>query len=204
MTENNAVFRSVSQALHVSFLMATLPVTQRGNTQALVERLMEDAGVRKDVQRDGTLNFAGLSPMEVRGQCAMVRGAVDHHCQPIERAAIHAWFIPTRETSGSRGQDPLKVAAIVALSEHCAGHFTVEGETARKMIVGQQHWQGAARDICTERAIATMFALSQSTVHRNIVAVSKVCTLLRRRGMDALEPMFTRDGLIGDDEARAA
>jgi hypothetical protein len=196
MTETNAIFRSVSQALHVSFLMATLPVTQKSNTQALVERLMEDAGVRKEVHRDGTLNFAGLSPMEVRGQCAMVRGAVDHHCQPLERAAIHAWFMPTVTAA--------KNDAILALREHCAPTFTIEGSSPRAVVLWHIHSQGRARDVCTERAIASEFVLSQSTVHRNIVAVSKVCTLLRRRGMDALEGMFLRDGVIGRDEARAA
>ena len=70
---NAPVFRSTQQALHVAFLMGILPVTQKSNTQMLLERLMEEAGVAKVVQRDGTLNFAGLSPMEVRGQCAMVR-----------------------------------------------------------------------------------------------------------------------------------
>lgn len=196
MTETKAVFRSVSQALHVSFLMSTLPVTQKGNTQALVERLMEDAGVRKDVQRDGTLNFAGLSPMEVRGQCAMVRDAVDHHTQPLERAAIHAWFMPTVTTA--------KNDAILLLREHCGPTFTVEGSSPRALMLWHIHSQGRARDVCTERAIAAEYVLSQSTVHRNIVAVSKVCTLLRRRGMDALEAMFWRDGVVGDDEARAA
>jgi len=196
MTETNAVFRSVSQALHVSFLMSTLPVTQRGNTQALVERLMEDAGMRREIVRDGTLNFAGLSPMEVRGQCAMVRGAVDHHTQPLERAAIHAWFMPTPTKA--------KNEAVLLLRDHCDATFTIEGSSPRALILWHIHSQGRARDVCTERAIASEFVLSQSTVHRNIVAVSKVCTLLRRRGMDALEPMFTRDGLIGDDEARAA
>lgn len=197
MNSSPAVFRSVSQALHVSFLMATLPVTQKGNTQALVERLMADAGVAKEVHRDGTLNFAGLSPMEVRGQCAMVRGAVDHHCQPLERAAIHAWFM-SQPTAA-------KNDAILALRDHCDATFTIEGSSPRALVLWHIHSQGRARDVCTERAIAAEHVLSQSTVHRNIVAVSKVCTLLRRRGMDALEPMFRRDGLIElDDEARAA
>lgn len=181
-----AIFRSITQALHVSFLMGTLPVTQKGNTQVAIERLMEEAGVRTEAMRDGTLNFAGMSPMEVRGQCAMVRGAVTHHCAPIERHAIHAWF----------AHDASKAEGVRQLRDYCAPQFTIESPTAQMLIVWHVHAQGRARDMCTERAIAGEHQLSQSTVHRNIVKVAKAASMLRRRGLDRLEPMFVRDGVI--------
>jgi hypothetical protein len=190
MTQD-AVFRSVSQALHVSFLMASLPVTQKGNTQAALERLMEQAGVRTEVVRDGTLNFRGLSSMEVRGQCAMVRGAVLHHCTEMERHAIHAWF----------AHDPSKADGVHALRDYCAGHLTIESPSACTLIVWAVHAQGRARDMCTERAIAAEHQLSQMTVHRNIVIVQKAAGRLRRAGMDRLSVMFERDGLIASEAA---
>lgn len=185
MTQD-AVFRSVSQALHISFLMASLPVTQKGNTQAALEWLMETAGVRTEVIRDGSLNFRGLSSMEVRGQCAMVRGAVLHHCTEMERHAIHAWF----------AHDASKADGVHALRDYCSAQLTIESPSARTLIVWSVHAQGRARDMCTERAIAAEHQLSQSTVHRNVQTVQKAAGRLRRAGMDRLSVMFQRDGLV--------
>ena len=42
---DRAVFRSVGQALHVSFLMEVLPVTQRVSTQVLIDGLKKRCGV---------------------------------------------------------------------------------------------------------------------------------------------------------------
>lgn len=181
-----AVFRSVQQALHVSFLMAQLPVTQKGSTQTLLEALMEEAGVAKDVRRDGTLNFAGLSPMEVRGQCAMVRGAVLHHCSAMERHAIHAWF----------AHDASKAEGVRELRDYCSARFTIDIRAAQTLIVWHINVQGRARDLCTERAIAAEHKLSQSTVHRNIVVASQTCAMLRNAGMRRLDALFQRDGLV--------
>jgi hypothetical protein len=204
---NAPVFRSTQQALHVAFLMGILPVTQKSNTQMLLERLMEEAGVAKVVQRDGTLNFAGLSPMEVRGQCAMVRGAVEHHCLPYERAAIVAWFSSADDTGGKGASDVAahrqKVYAITALHGLTQPRMTIDSVDVQRMIVWHVHARGRLRDRLTERAIAAESSVSQSTVHRNVVVVSQTCSALRRRGMDRLEEMFRRDGLV-DVEAAAA
>lgn len=188
---NQAIFRSVNQALHVSFLIASLPVTQKGNTQAAIERLLQEAGIRQEVVRDGTLNFKGLSPMEVRGQCAMVRGAVEHHCTALERFAIWAWFSHTED----------KAEGVRQLRDFCEPGFTVQSPQAQMLMVWAVHATGRARDICTQRAIAAEHELSQSTVHRNMQMVAKTAGRLRRQGMDRLEPMFRRDGLVDCEDA---
>lgn len=186
------IFQSIGQALHVSFLMDSLPVTQKGNTQAMLERLMEEAGVPREIRRDGSLNFSGLSPMEVRGQCAMVRGAVGHHCTAMEAHAIRAWF----------AHDASKAEGVRQLRDFFGGLFTIESPQAQMLIVWHIHAQGRARDLCTERAIAGEHGLSQSTVHRNIVAVGRACAGPRVAGMRRLEALFQRDGLIENSMIR--
>lgn len=180
------VFRSVSQALHVSFLMASLPVAQKGNTQVALERLMEEAGVRTEVIRDGTLNFSGLTSMEVRGQCAMVRGAVQHHCTAMERFAIWARF----------AHDASKAEGVSRLRDYCAGQFTVESPQAQMLMVWAVHATGRVRNMVSQRAIAAEHQLSQSTVQRNMQGVAKIAGTLRRAGMLRLQPMFERDDLV--------
>lgn len=183
---SQAVFRSVSQALHVSYLMGSLPVTQKGSMQVAIEHLLERAGVRTETMRDGTLNFKGLSSMEVRGQCAMVRGAVMHHCTVMERHAIHAWF----------AHDASKADGVHALRDYIGGAMTIDSKPARTLIVWAVHAQGSVRHQVTERAIAAEYLLSQSTVHRNLVTVQTAAGRLRRAGMARLSEMFERDGLV--------
>jgi hypothetical protein len=184
--QQQAVFKSVSQALHVAFLIASLPVTKKGPMQAALEHLMKQAGIRTEHMRDSNVNFRGLSPLEVRGQCAMVRAAVLHHCTEMERHAIHAWY----------ALDEAKADGVRALRDFCAPRLTIESPQARMLLVWHVHAQGRARDICTERAIAAEHGLSQSTVHRNVVVVGQTAGKLRRAGMERLEQMFQRDGLV--------
>lgn len=183
-----AVFRSVHQALHVAFLMAVLPPTQKSNTQALIEQLMRDAGVLREVEHDGTLNFQGLSPLEVRGQCAMVRGAVEHHCTEPERMAIWAWF----------AHDENKARAISYLCDWCAPYWTVESRPARMMMTWRANVTDdskAARH-CSLRDIEGEHGIPKSTVHRQVAAVTKACRGLRQRGAERLEELFVQHGLV--------
>jgi hypothetical protein len=187
---SDAIFRSVSQALHVAFVIDVLPVTQKSNTQVLIERLMEDAGVARSARDEGSVNFSGLSPMEVRGQCAMVRAAVRHHCTDVEAHALHAWFADQNASE--------KILGVHAMRDQARARclFTVEAPAAQLLIAWHIHASGRLRDQVTERAIADENGLSQSTVHRNIVAVRKMASGFRRQGMDRLEALFARDGLV--------
>lgn len=181
-----AVFRNISQALHVSYLMSVLPVTQKGSTQIVIEDLMRQAGITTDDLRDGTLNFSGLGQMDIRAQCAMVRGAVDHHCAEPERHAIWAWF----------AMDSSKAEGVRYLREYCRPQLTIESPSAQMLMVWAVHATGRNRERCNQRAIAAEHELSQSTVQRNMAKIAKQCGALRERGMVRLAAMFERDGLV--------
>lgn len=183
-----AVFRSVNQALHVAFLMEVLPPTAKSNTQAIIEQLMRDAGVLREVERDGSLNFAGLSPLEVRGQCAMVRGAVMHHCTEPERMAILAWYSHRAE----------KATAVRWLCDWCGPHWTVESQPARMLMTWRVNVtdDSKAAKHCSLRDIEGEHGIPKTTVHRNVAAVGKACRSLRERGANSLEALFAAHGLI--------
>ncbi|MDE2403065.1 MAG: hypothetical protein KGL90_15520 [Burkholderiales bacterium] len=189
---SEAVFRTVNQALHVSHMIASLPPTSKSNTQTVIEQLMRDAGVMREVERDGTLNFAGLSPLEVRGQCATVRGAVLHHCTEAERMAIWAWF----------AHDQTKAEGVRYLRDWCAPRFSLEGDHVRMLIT----WRASVTDDsaaarhCSIRDIAGEHGLAKSTVQRNIANISKACKGLRNRGAWRLEEMFIAHGLVDNPE----
>ena len=184
------VFRSVNQALHLSYLMAVLPPTQKSPTMSVINELMDMAGIRREVEREGTVNFAGLSPLEVRGQCAMVIGAVRHQLQPAERYAIEAWY----------AHDASKAEAVHWLRDWCAPHWTIEAPSARTLIAWHVNLPDDThnRHSCSERLICGEHGLPKTTVHDQIVKIRKAVMTLRRHGMDQLEWMFSDKGLIGE------
>lgn len=185
-----AVFRSVHQALHVAHLMAVLPPTQKSNTQALIEHLMREAGVSREVERDGTLNFQGLSPLEVRGQCAMVRGAVIHHCTEPERMAIWAWF----------AHDGSKAEGVRFLRDWFAGDWCTDSPHARMLMTWRASVteDSAAARMCSYRDIEGEHGIPKSTVQRQVQALAKTARGLRERGAARLEEMFLAHGLVDD------
>lgn len=183
-----AVFRSVNQALHVSFLMAVLPPTQKSNTQMLIEQLMRDAGVSREVQADGTLNFHGLSPLDVRAQCAMVRASVEHHCTEPERMAIWAWF----------AHDGTKADGVRYLCKYFAHAWSVDSPHARMLMA----WRASVTDDskaarhCSYRDIEGEHGIPKSSAQRQVQAFAKLAKRLRDHGAWRLEELFLAHGLI--------
>ena len=187
-----AVFRSVHQALHVAHLMAILPPTQKSNTQSLIECLMRDAGVLREVERDGTLNFSGLSPLEVRGQCAMVRAAVVHHCTEPERMAIWAWY----------AHDASKAEGVRFLCSWFSKVWTVDSPHARMLMT----WRACVTDDskaarhCSYRDIEGEHGIPKSNAQRQVQAMAKKARALRELGASRLEALFVSHGLVEDPQ----
>jgi len=98
------IFRSVDQALHVAFLMDILPVRERSQMGRIIERMMVEAGVTAGRSESGSVNFGGLSPLDVRGQCAMIRAAVKDHLAQHQACSVWArWGHQTTKAEGVRG-----------------------------------------------------------------------------------------------------
>lgn len=81
-----AVFMTTGQAVHVSFLMLSLPAMEENQFAKALISAMESArelSKQQEVwldrlrgQRSDTVNFGGLSMLEVRGQCSFITDAV--------------------------------------------------------------------------------------------------------------------------------
>lgn len=100
------IFKSIHQALHVSFLVMSVEARQDspmrgvllqmlGNAESLTARQREWMHELLGVGGGGTINFGGLTPDEIRGQCAMVTKAVEHHLPEPGMHVIRARYIPT-------------------------------------------------------------------------------------------------------------
>lgn len=196
MTRTDPVFRSVGQALHVAHLMEILPATHKGSTQTLIEQLMREACVEREVERDGSLNFRGLGPLDVRAQCAMVRGAVLHHCTEPERYAITAWY----------SHDSKKAEGVRYLHQWVRDLWTIENKEAQMLLMWRANVtdDSKAAKHCSVRDIEGQYGIPKSTVHRQLAAITKSIRGLRRNGEKRLEELFEQSGLVGTSEETVA
>jgi len=198
---NIAVFRTTGQALHVSFLMEMLPSTQKGATQLVIESLKR-ANFVIDGDGQHTINSYGLSPMELRGQCAMVRGSVDHHLTEPERAAVWARF----------GYGGRKDCGVDYLAEYLAAVLpSVSNTSALRLLMascfarmpngrpkrhGPQHWG--------LRRIGREYGFPTATLHDARVALREHTVALERKAETRLQALFERTGLVEVDEPAEA
>jgi hypothetical protein len=182
------IFNSVQQALHFSFLMEILPATQRSVMQALIDRLMEDMGIVQE-REQGTINFGGLSSLEIRGQCAMIRGAVVHHLPAPEAHSIHARY----------GQQNIKAEGVRGIRDYAAPMLTTHADTPTLAIAWSIFGTKRQREGLSTHHIAKDSGLSQSTIQRDLTAMKNVAKMLEQRGIERLESVFAKGNLIISD-----
>jgi len=196
---SNAVFRSTGQALHVSFLMEILPSTQKGGTQIVIESLKRAQFVI-DCAGMHTINSSGLSPLELRGQCAMVRGSVDHHLPETERAVVWARF----------GHQLRKAHGVLRLSAYLAALVPLSGEALKALTwscfvpmgTGRDRRNGRRND-WSLRKLERQYGVPKATLHDARQAIRYHAGHLEREAESRLQALFERTGLIECEEAMA-
>jgi hypothetical protein len=194
---NAAVFRTTGQALHFSFLIEAMPSTQKGATQIVIESLkrahfvIEGSGLH-------TINVSGLSPIELRAQCAMVRGSVEHHLPQPEMMAVWARY----------GQGGRKECGVDFLSEYLAAVLpAIANDSAMRLLTascfakmpkgrprqhGPQHWG--------LRRIGREFGYATATLHDARTKLREHTGALERVAETRLQALFERTGLVEVDE----
>ena len=190
----DAIFSTVGQALHVSYLMEVLPVTQRVSTQVLIDSLRKSSGVTDETPAsDRAVNFGGLSPLEVRGQCAMVRQAVTDHLAEPERHAVQARY----------GHKATQATGVKALAEYLAPVARIEHQTAMLALTWALYQRSRDRrgrhreDRITLRQIEAECGVPRSTVGRAQLVVRHHAQALERRAEAGLRELFERTDLCG-------
>ena len=184
------VFRDAGHALHVSYLIHSMPARTVSPTAIVIDQLVKENHVWYGLQekREGVVNFAGLSPLEVRAQCAQVISMVNHLPHEAERFACHAIYgHQTIKADGVRG-----LAAYVApvlstghkdFALYCAWHVFA---TARQ------------RDDLGQGEIAAHCGVSVATVREACATLRRYAKAMLARALDALTERFQDGGLIAD------
>lgn len=155
----DGIFRTIEQALHVAFLFEILPATQKSQMQALIEKLQEHLGV-VNRREAGTLNFGGMNALEIRGQCAMIRAAVDSKLMEPEANAIKARY----------GQHTTKCNAMLQVAQYINPLIsqTSASADAAQSIVCSIYAQKKEKPFFTTRVIAERHKVSQRTICNDI------------------------------------
>jgi hypothetical protein len=199
MTNDQPIFQDTRQALHVSYLIHSLPSTQKSPTQAVIERLVKDSRVwdydgEAPVKASRTVNFGGLTPMEVRAQCAQVVSMVGNMGNPAESAAIKAVY----------GYQVIKADGVRYLAAYfeplmpLIEGLTVSGDPVALYLA----WHCAAtkqqRDGITLEWLSDKSGVSLRTVNtykKDYITRSRA---MFERGISALRTRFVDGGLVED------
>lgn len=196
---SDAIFNSTSQALHVSFLVVSVD-PKRGNSlrQALI-RIIESVELpsarlkawlsQLRGEPSGTVNFAGLDPFEIRGQCAMLTQAARDHLFGPERAAVIASYT----------RDDIEMATAV---QYLSNYIQPEADSRTRLLYDYcvlrclpKHEKKKSRLI----HIYNGFGVNDKSVAAHVREVRKKFSVYRARGEANIDAFFKKHGVVDEE-----
>ena len=198
---NQPIFRNTSQAIAFSYLMAQLPAKEGGALGKMLDRMKLEATGVLEARELSSISFAGLSDMEIRAQCAMVRYAVESLLPPPESWAIRARMGGADIQRGPGGHivranfTPARIKVLRQLAAYVGPSHPTLGVDAVMLVLAR---------ICgdcdqlrpTFRRIEEEAGSSKSALERAEKGMKKRIRELVNLGVDRLTPGFVRDGLV--------
>lgn len=192
MIDDAPIFRDAGHALHVSFLIHSLPPTIKSPTAIVIDRLVKDNHVWDGlpVRCESSVNFSGLTPLEVRAQAAMVVGMVRNLPHPAERASCEAIY----------GHQKIKADGVRGMALYLSPLLATSGDYPL-YVCWHVFMTARQREGVTQDDIARQFGVTLARVVTDCRAVRKFGLHLHNRALGALGERFVRGGLV-PDEAR--
>lgn len=217
----DAIFETVEQALHVSFMVISLPSRQKNPMRTALIRALESVGnltstqaatldyLRGSRSEGGYPNFSGLNGDEVRAQCSMVVAAVNDHLSGDERCAVwvrYARGIPSQPAKAGMAAN----VSVPPSTEWKRGMFALAGNfrelvgiqdrnTIMALIAGHAfpHQREAA---FSYEIISQHSGIPIRTLSRAALKIRKRLVELEVAAALRLAPMFQRDGLVLNEQ----
>lgn len=192
-----AIFANTQQALHVSFLVMSQPVREKNGLRLALIQIIESIGILNRRQaaflqylygeKSGSVNFDGLSPLEVRGQCAMITACVLHQLPLAERHAIWIRF----------GRGVERKTGVIWMAKKLRASLNVTNLDAIRYLVAEQSLPRDERDPeKTFKYIAERTDVPVRTLERAAMTIRKQLRAYENSAYDTLTPLFERDELI--------
>lgn len=191
MQNNDPVFRDASHALHVSFMIHSMPAGSRSPTAIVIDHLVKENHVwdgLPEPTRSG-VNFVGLTPQEVRGQCAQVIAMVNHLPHHAESDACKAIY----------GQQVIKADGVRGMARYCGPAIGCSNDMAM-YVAWHVFMRPKQREGVTLGDIGLQFGVTTAAVRNAAAIVRRYGQVLHMRAVDALTERFLAGGLIADAE----
>lgn len=198
----NPIFQSTSQAIHFSFLIEAYEPGAESAMGKILRRHLEELGMSTGEREPSSIDFGGLSALEVRGQAAMIRSAINTNLTQQEAWAIKAKYCLTR-TIDKYGHPrvyvftPERIDAMRNIARHIAPLFSSVPAGAVIWLVAKACGEiEAVRP--SFRDIEEQAGGSKSELCRVYPQVKKLLKGLEDAAIDRLTPLFQREGIVPD------
>lgn len=187
------IFKSTMQAIQVSYLLAALPASEKGNTQSIIEWMRDKAGkpepeIAEELRK---VNFSGLTRQEVRGQCALVRSAVERMCMAPEIHALRLKF----------ANDATKADAVRYFADYLPdGSFTSRDLKAH--VLWYLFMEQKTRDKygLSLRAFEGQYGMDHVAIQRECVKITRTTNGLRDQGAKRIDAYLIAKGVVGAEQ----
>lgn len=191
---HDPVFTSVGQALAFSFYIEQTQMATKGSTQIVIEDLLKRSGEWLDrvAPTERKMNVGNMSPLELRGQCAMVRSSVQDHLPAPERDSIHARF----------AYQIVRAVGVRGLRDHLHAVCVTQNLDAILAMLWAIYKPARRKgDEWSLRALEKQYSISKSTLGRDQQMLREKCNTLESMAQARLGELFERTGLVGDPYA---
>jgi hypothetical protein len=192
----NTIFLDTPTALHVSFLILALPVSEPSSLRrALIEMhkcmpvctSQQSAMLARPIgTRSLTVNFSGLTTQEIHGQCALVVDAMERCLPNPEYCAILARLAPT---------EAMKAVGVDGLMLWLAPASPITNYAALSSLIWRRYVPKKYRDGYSLRAIAKQTGSRKSTLGRIAQWLDGESAGLELRALRRLEETFVPHGV---------
>lgn len=209
MGMSGAVFSDVSQAVHVAYVVMAQGASHGAPLRKALLRVMEEVRLDSEQQRhwldqlrgerSSTVNFEGLSQLDIRAQCSMVAQAVRTKLPDAEKWVLQAKYGHTdyEDEQGVRrfAFSAERIAAIYGLSQWFAPLLPKIPVLALDCMLGRMFANHIRIDI-TSRALAEQFGGNHTQYVRASATLKQHVRTLETQALKRLAPYFQKHGLI--------
>jgi hypothetical protein len=180
-----AIFKTSGQAIHFSYVIQAYDASPQSQMAIIMRNGVRQMD-RSDASSGPKINFGGLTPLEVRGQCAMIRACVQDHLQPREAWALEARYSRDRDT---------KRFAIRELANYYGPVLGISADLVLALM-WRQHVEKSRQKDFSLRAIASDYSVPYSTVQRAAKALDEHLHALEGMALSNLHGRFVEAGVI--------
>jgi len=217
ISNDEGMFKDVTHALHVAYLVMSTEARQDCTTRAALLKMMEYAeSPLTAAQADWfeelrgvasqSLNFKGLSSDDIRAQCALIVSAVRSKLPPPEMYAMEARFTQTEyeDVQGVRrfAFSREKATAIKALSDWLQPSVSSLPSLAVDCLVAKLY-ANHSRTAISYRDLEASFRVPRMTFARAATKVKANIRALELSAATRLQQHFIQQGILCEPEKTA-